>query len=59
MRPRSLRLADSLKRCDGCKHFVYAAGRAWSNEGECTKFASPVKGEFVCDDYDDIKDDSF
>ena len=54
MSPKSLRLSRSLKRCDTCKHFVYAAGRAWKNDGECTNFATPVRGDFVCDSYDNV-----
>ena len=52
MQPRSLRLSNSLERCDGCSHFIYSAGRAWSNEGECSKYRTPVRGEFVCDEYE-------
>ena len=52
MEPRSLRLSNSPERCDGCSHFVYAAGRAWNNDGDCGKFRTPVRGEFVCDWYE-------
>ena len=54
MQPQSLRLSKTLSRCDGCKYFVYSAGRAWSNEGDCTQFRTPVRGDFVCDSYEGI-----
>jgi hypothetical protein len=50
----NLRLAQGSQQCSDCTHFSYKNGRAWRGDGECSKFNSPVKDDFVCDDYESV-----
>ena len=47
--PPRLRLGQTSDSCVNCKHFIYAAGRAHSGDGECTEFRTFVREDFVCD----------
>lgn len=55
-RPPNLRASDEDRSCGNCRNFMYSAGRAWKGDGECAKYDnSPVKENFVCDDFDDVR----
>lgn len=49
--PGHLRVSTGTDRCDRCIYFRYKAGRQWRGDGECGRHNSPVREDFVCEDY--------